>query len=261
MKKRLDVLVFEKGFEISRERAKALVMAGLIYVENQKSDKPGELFSEDASIECRGLPLKYVSRGGLKLEKGLEFFNIKLEGRTCMDVGCSTGGFTDCALQSGAGKILAIDVGYGQFDWRLRNDPRVLLLEKTNVRYLKPEDVSGLNIDFVMIDVSFISLTKVIPPIRGLVDKNCEFLCLIKPQFEAKKGEVGKNGVIRDERLRAEVVERVLKFLQTAGFHVRGVTESPIAGAKGNLEYLICFEQGEGGAWSEKMMLESSCDL
>ncbi|GHV29609.1 TlyA family rRNA (cytidine-2'-O)-methyltransferase [Clostridia bacterium] len=243
MKKRLDVLVFEKGFETSRERAKALIMAGLIYVENQKSDKPGELYSEDVLVECKGLPLRYVSRGGLKLEKGLEFFEIRLEGRICMDVGCSTGGFTDCALQNGAKEILAIDVGYGQFDWKLRNDSRVHLLEKTNVRYLKLKDIGGLDIDFVMIDVSFISLTKVIPPIRELVNKNCEFLCLVKPQFEAKKGEVGKNGIIRDEKLRTEVVERVLEFLRATGFCVRGVTESPITGAKGNLEYLACFEQ------------------
>ncbi|MDR2817560.1 MAG: TlyA family RNA methyltransferase [Oscillospiraceae bacterium] len=243
MKKRLDVLVFERGFEISRERAKTLIMAGFIYVENQKSDKPGEFFPEDALVECRGSPLKYVSRGGLKLEKGLEFFGIELAGRTCMDVGCSTGGFTDCALQNGAKKVLAIDVGYGQFDWRLRNDPRVFLLEKTNVRYLKAGDVSGFDIDFVMIDVSFISLTKVISPIRELVNKNCEFLCLIKPQFEARKGEVGKNGIIRDEKLRMEVVGRVLDFLRAAGFYVCGLTASPIAGAKGNLEYLTCFEQ------------------
>ncbi|MDR1260745.1 MAG: TlyA family RNA methyltransferase [Oscillospiraceae bacterium] len=259
MKKRLDVLVLENGFETSRERAKAMIMAGLIYVENQRAEKPGEFFSDDVRLECRGLPLQYVSRGGLKLEKALEAFEIDLSDRICMDIGCSTGGFSDCALQNGAKEILAIDVGYGQFDWQLRNDFRIHLLEKTNARYLKAKDLNGLDINFVMADVSFISLLKIVVPIKQLVNPNCEFVCLIKPQFEATKKEAGK-GIIKDEKLRIEIVKRVLCLIRESGFLITGVIASPIEGVKGNVEYLVHFEQngseGSISVFSRGVVLE-----
>ncbi|MDR1353942.1 MAG: TlyA family RNA methyltransferase [Oscillospiraceae bacterium] len=242
MKKRLDMLVVERGLETSRSRAKALIMCGSIFVNNLPAHKPGELFYHDVLIECKKTPLRYVSRGGLKLEKGLQTFAINLEGKTCMDIGCSTGGFSDCALQHGAKEILAIDVGSGQFDPTLRKDPRIHLKEKINARYLQQRDLLGLKIDFVMVDVSFISLTKIIPAISKLVRADCEFLCLVKPQFELEKAEVGKNGIVKDPLLHEKVTKKILLFVQQNNFAVAGWTTSPITGSKGNAEYLIYFK-------------------
>ena len=243
-KKRLDVLVFESGLAESREKAKALIMSGVIYVDNQKSDKPGTAYGEDVKIELRGSRLKYVSRGGLKLEKAVDVFGLDLKDAVTMDIGASTGGFTDCMLQNGAKKVYSVDVGYGQLDWKLRNDPRVVNLERTNARYLDREMVPD-EIDFFSVDVCFISLTLVLPAARPLMKEGAAAVCLIKPQFEAGKGNVGKNGVVRDKSIHITVIEKIYNYCLENGFDVLGLDFSPIKGPEGNIEYLIYIRRSD----------------
>ena len=238
MKERLDVLLVQQGYASSREKAKAIIMAGQVYVDGQKEDKAGSMFKEEAKIEVRGNTLKYVSRGGLKLEKAMSHFAVTLEGKVCMDVGASTGGFTDCMLQNGAVKVYSVDVGHGQLDWKLRNDPRVVCMEKTNIRYVTPEDI-GDALDFASVDVSFISLTKVLGPAKELLKDGGQMVCLIKPQFEAGKDKVGKKGVVRDPAVHNEVIESVILFAKSIGFGILHLDYSPIKGPEGNIEYLV----------------------
>jgi len=235
---RLDVLVTERGLCESRQKAQATIMAGLVFVDGQRSDKPGTPVAEDAHVEVRGHALRYVSRGGLKLEKAMQTFPITLEGKVCADIGASTGGFTDCMLQNGAAKVYAVDVGYGQLDWKLRQDPRVVCMEKTNIRYVTPEDL-GEPVDFSSIDVSFISLTKVLGAIRAYLTDDGEIVALIKPQFEAGREKVGKKGVVREKSTHHEVIEKVTEFAVSIGFSVLEITFSPIKGPEGNIEYLV----------------------
>lgn len=244
MKKRLDILVYEKGFAESREKAKAVIMAGLVYVDNQKADKCGASYDEDCALEVRGSALKYVSRGGLKLEKAIDSFHLDLSGKTAMDIGASTGGFTDCMLQNGAEKVYSIDVGYGQLAWKLRNDKRVVNLERTNMRKVTREQVPD-EIDFFSVDVSFISLRLILPVARALMAQNGEAVCLIKPQFEAGRGKVGKKGVVRDPAVHIEVVEGIYEFVLENGFDVLGLDFSPIKGPEGNIEYLIYLRRSD----------------
>jgi len=243
-KKRLDIAVFEAGLTESRERAKTAIMAGQVYVNNQKSDKPGTQVSDTDKIELRGETLRYVSRGGLKLEKAVNVFSPVLEGRVCIDAGSSTGGFTDCMLQNGAAKVFAIDVGYGDLAWKLRTDERVVSMERTNIRYVKPEDI-GEQADFCSIDVSFISLTLVVPAIRELLKDNGELVCLIKPQFEAGRDKVGKKGVVRDPAVHIAVIEKIKNFLLENGFDLLGLDYSPVKGPEGNIEYLAYAKKSE----------------
>ena len=238
MKERLDVLLVKRGLAVSREKAKAVIMAGNVYVENQKEDKAGTMFQDTVNIEVRGSNLKYVSRGGLKLEKAMTHFGVTLKDKVCMDVGSSTGGFTDCMLQNGAVKVFAIDVGHGQLDWKLRNDERVVCMEKTNIRYVVPEDL-GEAADFSSIDVSFISLTKVLLPVYHLLKEDGEVVCLIKPQFEAGREKVGKKGVVRDPEVHKEVIEKVISYGQSIGYAALHLEYSPIKGPEGNIEYLL----------------------
>lgn len=239
MKERLDVLLVNKGFASSREKAKTIIMAGDVYVNGQREDKAGSTFDvESSAIEVRGKQLKYVSRGGLKLEKALLTFKPDLDGKVCMDIGASTGGFTDCMLQNKAKKVYSIDVGHGQLDWKLRNDERVVCMEKTNFRYIKPQDI-GEGIDFSSCDVSFISLTKIILPARALMKDEGTMVFLIKPQFEAGRDKVGKKGVVRDESVHVEVIEKIVRFAHICGMAVLGLDHSPIRGPEGNIEYLI----------------------
>lgn len=238
MKERLDVLLVKRGLAVSREKAKAVIMAGNVYVENQKEDKAGTMFQDTVNIEVRGSTLKYVSRGGLKLEKAMTHFGVTLKDKVCMDVGSSTGGFTDCMLQNGAVKVFAIDVGHGQLDWKLRNDERVVCMEKTNIRYVVPEDL-GEAADFASIDVSFISLTKVLLPVYHLLKEDGEVVCLIKPQFEAGREKVGKKGVVRDPEVHKEVIEKVISYGQSIGYAALHLEYSPIKGPEGNIEYLL----------------------
>ncbi len=245
MKKRLDVLLVEKGLAPSREKAKAYIMEGKVFVENQREDKPGTNFDENSLIELHGKKLAYVSRGGLKLEKALKTFPVNLSEAVCMDIGASTGGFTDCMLQNGASKVYSVDVGYGQFDWSLRQDPRVVLMEKTNVRYLKPEDI-GESLDFASCDVSFISLSKILPAIFPILKENGSMICLIKPQFEAGRENVGKRGVVRNPKVHREVIAEVFEFTEALGFTVKGLTFSPIKGPNGNIEYLMYIVKNAG---------------
>ena len=239
MKERLDVILVEQGYAPSREKAKAIIMSGNVYVNGQKEDKAGTTFDlSKCKLEVRGSQLKYVSRGGLKLEKAMQTWEFPLEGKICMDVGASTGGFTDCMLQNGAQKVYSVDVGHGQLDWKLRNDERVVCMEQTNFRYLKPEDVAD-RMDFVSVDVSFISLTKILIPARNLLSLGGEMVCLIKPQFEAGREKVGKNGVVRELSTHREVIEKVIDFANLVGFSVMGLTYSPIKGPEGNIEYLV----------------------
>ena len=244
MKERLDVLLGKKNLADSREKAKAVIMAGEVYVNNQKEDKAGSMFEETAKIEVRGNTLPYVSRGGLKLEKAMTHFQVTLKDKVCLDVGASTGGFTDCMLQNGAKKVYSIDVGHGQLAWKLRNDPRVVCMEKTNIRYVLPEHV-GEAADFASIDVSFISLTKVLLPVRDLLRDDGEIVCLIKPQFEAGREKVGKKGVVRDPQVHLEVIEKVAAYAQSIGFSVCGLEFSPIKGPEGNIEYLLHLKKDE----------------
>ena len=244
-KTRLDTLLVTKGLAQSRERAKALIMAGQVYVDNQKCDKAGMMLPDTAVPEVRGGGLKYVSRGGLKLEKAMKEFPIVLEGKTTMDIGASTGGFTDCMLQNGAKKVFAVDVGYGQFAWKLRNDPRVVNMERTNIRYVTHEDI-GDYIDFASIDVSFISLRLVLPVVWNLLSPSGEVAELIKPQFEAGREQVGKKGVVRDINVHYSVVKNVLDFARETGFSAEGLSFSPIKGPEGNIEYLAYLKK-QGG--------------
>jgi len=237
-KERLDVLLVSQGFAPSREKAKAIIMSGQVWVDGEREDKAGSTFVKTATIEIKGSTLQYVSRGGLKLEKALSYFQLNLHGLVCTDVGSSTGGFTDCMLQSGAKKVYAIDVGRGQLDWKLRQDPRVISMEKTNIRYVTTEDL-GEAIDFSSIDVSFISLTKVLLPIYQYLAPIAHVVALIKPQFEAGRDKVGKKGVVRDSNTHIEVIEKVCCFAQSIGFQVEGLTYSPIRGPEGNIEYLV----------------------
>ena len=243
MKERLDVLLVQRGLAPSREKAKAMIMEGNVFVTGQREDKAGTSFDTKAPIEVRGNTLKYVSRGGLKLEKAMKNFDISLTDKICMDIGASTGGFTDCMLQNGAAKVYAVDVGYGQFAWKLRQDGRVVCMEKTNIRYVTPEDIEDV-LDFASVDVSFISLTKVLPAAKELLGETGEMVCLIKPQFEAGKEKVGKKGVVRDPKVHQEVIEKILDFAEESGFAVRGLEFSPIKGPEGNIEYLVHMQKG-----------------
>ena len=246
-KKRLDVLLAERGLQESRQKAQAVIMSGEVFVNGQRVDKPGTAVAGDALVEIRGGTLPFVSRGGLKLEKAMRAFPIDLAGAVCADIGASTGGFTDCMLQNGAAKVYAVDVGYGQLAWKLRSDPRVVCLERTNARYLTHEQVPD-ELDFASVDVSFISLKLILPPLSLLLrDGGCT-VCLIKPQFEAGREKVGKKGVVRDPVVHLEVLEHFLDHAKEAGFSVEGLTYSPIRGPEGNIEYLGYLKRGP---WQE----------
>lgn len=239
-KERLDILLVEKGICESREKAKTNIMAGLIFVDGQRVDKAGEKVKVDADIVFKGEKLKYVSRGGLKLEKAMNTFGINLADKVCMDIGASTGGFTDCMLQNDASKVFAVDVGYGQFAWKLRTDERVVCMEKTNIRYVTPQDI-GVALDFASIDVSFISLRTIMPAVKELLGPKGEVVALIKPQFEAGRDKVGKKGVVREKSVHLEVINTIINFLLENDFNVLGLSYSPIKGPEGNREYLVYF--------------------
>ena len=242
MKERLDVLLVSRGLAESREKAKTMIMEGIVFVNRQREDKAGASFAADAPIEVRGQTLRYVSRGGLKLEKAMTHFGVTLAGKVCMDVGASTGGFTDCMLQNGAVKVFSVDVGRGQLAWKLRNDERVVCMEKTNIRYVTPEDI-GVPVEFSSIDVSFISLTKVLLPVREILTDHGEIVCLIKPQFEAGREKVGKKGVVREPETHLEVIEKVMDYAKELGFGRKHLEFSPIKGPEGNIEYLLHLEK------------------
>lgn len=242
-KTRLDVLLVERGLQESRQKAQAVIMSGQVYVNGQRWDKPGAAVAEDAPVEIRGGTLRYVSRGGLKLEKAMALWPIRLDGAVCMDVGASTGGFTDCMLQNGAARVYAVDVGYGQLAWKLREDSRVVCLERTNARFLSHEIIPE-EPDFSSVDVSFISLKLILPPLNGLLKDGGHAACLVKPQFEAGREKVGKKGVVRDPAVHLEVLEHFLDHAGDAGFTVLGLTYSPIRGPEGNIEYLGYLEKG-----------------
>ncbi|MBR4543113.1 MAG: TlyA family RNA methyltransferase [Lachnospiraceae bacterium] len=255
MKERLDVLLVKNGLAPSREKAKIMIMEGNVFVAGQREDKAGSTFPEDAEIEVRGSSLKYVSRGGLKLEKALASFPIDLNDCICMDIGASTGGFTDCMLQNGASKVYAIDVGYGQLAWKLRSDERVVCMEKTNFRYVTDEQIKEA-VDFASVDVSFISLSKILPVAYPLLKENGEMACLIKPQFEAGREKVGKKGVVRDPKVHEEVINNVFGFAADAGFAVCGLEYSPVRGPEGNIEYLMYLRKNadEDGGFDKDMI-------
>ena len=248
MKIRLDQYLVQHGLTQSRERAKALIMSGIVFVNEQKVDKAGEMIKEDAKVEVRGHDIGYVSRGGLKLEKAMKTFPITLEGKICADIGASTGGFTDCMLQNGATKVYAVDVGYGQLDWKLRSDERVVCMERTNARYLDRDQIPD-ELDFASIDVSFISLKLILPAVHRVLKEGGHVACLIKPQFEAGREKVGKKGVVRDPDVHLEVLENFLTHAKDSGFTVLDITFSPIRGPEGNIEYLGYLESGD---WVEK---------
>ena len=258
-KMRLDLLLVERGLEESRQRAQAVIMSGVVYVDGRKADKPGMAVSAAAAVEVRGDKLPYVSRGGLKLEKAMKAFPIHLEGTVCADIGASTGGFTDCMLQNGAAKVYAVDVGRGQLAWKLRSDPRVVCLERTNARYLSREQVPE-ELDFASVDVSFISLKLILPPLAALLAEGGQAVSLVKPQFEAGREKVGKKGVVRDPAVHLEVLERYLDHAGEAGLTVRGLTYSPIRGPEGNIEYLGFLQKGGGAAepFDLKSLVEES---
>lgn len=241
-KERLDVLLVKRGLAESREKAKAIIMTGNVFVEEQREDKAGSTFAEDAQIRIKGTPMKYVSRGGYKLEKAMELWHVPLQDKLCMDVGSSTGGFTDCMLQNGAVKVYAIDVGTNQLAWKLRQDERVVSMEKTNMRYVTPEDIAD-PIDFSSIDVAFISLTKVLIPVWNLLKNGGRVVCLVKPQFEAGREKVGKKGVVRDKKVHEEVVCHIMTYALSMGFEILGLSYSPIKGPEGNIEYLLYIEK------------------
>lgn len=236
-----------------------MIMEGNVFVENQREDKAGATFDTEAEITVKGNTLKYVSRGGLKLEKAMTHFGITLEGKVCMDIGASTGGFTDCMLQNGAVKVYSVDVGYGQFAWKLRQDPRVVCMEKTNIRYVTPADIDDV-LDFASVDVSFISLTKVLIPARELLRDGGEMVCLIKPQFEAGREKVGKKGVVRDKAVHEEVVEQIIEFASQNGFFVKNLEYSPIKGPEGNIEYLVYIRKDETGGVDAAVDIEAVVD-
>jgi 23S rRNA (cytidine1920-2'-O)/16S rRNA (cytidine1409-2'-O)-methyltransferase len=241
-KERIDVFLVENNYFDSREKAKRAIMAGMIYVDGNIMDKPGSTISEDSHVEVKGNSLKYVSRGGLKLEKAVEEFDLSLAGMICMDIGASTGGFTDCMLQNGAEKVYSVDVGYGQLDWKLRNDPRVINMERTNIRYVTEKDVADM-MDFISIDVAFISLRLVLPVAYSLMKEGGEIVFLIKPQFEAGREKVKKNGVVKDREVHVDVVNEILAFASSIGFQYKNVSFSPIKGPKGNIEFLGYFKK------------------
>lgn len=256
MKKRLDVILFEKGFFSSREKAKIAIMEGVVFVDNQKSDKPGTMYDENCKFEVRNNKLRYVSRGGLKLEKALDIFHIDLDNVVAMDIGASTGGFTDCMLQNGCKKVYCVDVGYGQLDWKLRNDDRVVNLERTNIRYIDKTLIKD-EISFFSIDVSFISLKLVLPVVRDIVKEGALGVCLIKPQFEAGRENVGKKGVVRDKEIHKEVVDCICKFCAENGFAVLSVDFSPIKGPEGNIEYLLLIKKSNNAYIDEPVDVEN----
>ncbi|OAA83315.1 TlyA family RNA methyltransferase [Clostridium ljungdahlii] len=239
-KERLDVLLVEKGIFQSRERAKASIMAGEIFINGQRIDKCGQKIKKSSDIEFRGEKLPFVSRGGLKLQKAVKEFNINLKDKVCMDIGASTGGFTDCMLQNGAKKVFSIDVGYGQFAWKLRIDDRVVCMERTNIRYVTPEDI-GEYADFASIDVSFISLKKVVPVVSNLLKENGSIMALIKPQFEAGRERVGKKGVVREKSTHIDVINEIITFLREKNLKIISLSYSPVKGPEGNIEYLVYF--------------------
>ena len=246
MKERLDVILVSGGYAESREKAKAIIMAGNVFVDGQREDKAGTTFDTDkVKIEVKGMTLKYVSRGGLKLEKAMTHFDLSLEGKVCMDIGASTGGFTDCMLQNGATKVYAVDVGHGQLAWKLRNDERVVCMEKTNFRYMVREDIAD-DLDFASVDVSFISLTKILLPAKKLLKDGGQMVCLIKPQFEAGRDKVGKKGVVREASVHREVICKVLDYADSLGFLIKNLEYSPIKGPEGNIEYLVFLEIKKG---------------
>lgn len=238
MKERLDVLLVNRGLAPSREKAKTTIMAGDVFVNGQREDKAGTMFDDKVDIEVKGAQLKYVSRGGLKLEKAMDHFEALPMGKVCMDIGSSTGGFTDCMLQNGAVKVYAVDVGHGQLAWKLRTDERVVCMEKTNIRYVEPTDIDD-EIQFFSVDVSFISLTKVLLPVKNLCEEGADGVCLIKPQFEAGREKVGKKGVVRDPKVHEEVIETVINYVVSIGYSVKNLEYSPIKGPEGNIEYLV----------------------
>ena len=242
MKERLDVMLVKRGLAESREKAKAIIMSGIVYVDGQKEDKAGTNFDEKCKIEVKGNTLPYVSRGGLKLEKATKCFGVDVDKKICMDVGASTGGFTDCMLQNGAVKVYSVDVGHGQLAWKLRQDERVVCMEKTNIRYVEPSDIPD-RIQFSSIDVSFISLTKVLGPVKELLSDDGQIVCLIKPQFEAGREKVGKKGVVRDKKVHLEVIDMVIEYALSIGFEVLNLEYSPIKGPEGNIEYLLYLQK------------------
>lgn len=244
MKQRLDVLLVEKGLAESREKAKAIIMSGNVFVDGVREDKAGTSFDEKVNIEVKGHVLPYVSRGGLKLEKAIKEFDLSVQDKVCMDVGSSTGGFTDCMLQNGAKKVYAIDVGTNQLAWKLRQDPRVVSMEKTNIRYILPEHLQDV-IEFASIDVAFISLTKVLEPVKGVLADDGEVVCLIKPQFEAGREQVGKKGVVRDKKVHMQVVEDIIAYVGSLEFSVLRLAYSPIKGPEGNIEYLLHIKKNQ----------------
>lgn len=242
MKERLDVLLVQRGLAPSREKAKAIIMSGIVFVDNEREDKAGTFFDEKVNIEVRGKTLKYVSRGGLKLEKAMDAFGVALKDKICMDVGASTGGFTDCMLQNGAVKVYSVDVGHGQLAWKLVQDERVVCMDRTNIRYVTPEDIDDV-IEFASIDVSFISLTKVLLPVRNLINRDGQIVCLIKPQFEAGRENVGKKGVVREKKIHIEVIEKVIEYAKSIGFGIINLDFSPVKGPEGNIEYLLYLQK------------------
>lgn len=238
MKERLDVLLVKRNLAASREKAKAIIMTGNVFVNGQREDKAGSTFKEDALIEVKGNPMKYVSRGGYKLEKAIDLWQVPLQDKICMDVGSSTGGFTDCMLQNGVQKVYAIDVGTNQLAWKLRQDERVISMEKTNIRYVTREDIADF-IDFFSVDVAFISLKKVLEPVKALLTQEGQGVCLVKPQFEAGREKVGKKGVVRDPKVHREVLEQIMQYVLSIGFEILELSFSPIKGPEGNIEYLL----------------------
>lgn len=261
MKERLDVILVNQGHAPSREKAKAIIMSGNVYVNGQKEDKAGSQFDESKiQLEVRGSQLKYVSRGGLKLEKAMESWDISLEGKVCMDIGASTGGFTDCMLQNGAVKVYSVDVGHGQLAWKLRNDERVVCMEKTNFRYMVPADIED-SLDFASVDVSFISLTKILIPARNLLKDRGQMVCLIKPQFEAGREKVGKKGVVRERSVHEEVVRKILDYADSIGFELLHLEFSPIKGPEGNIEYLMHIEKNEEKAAKVQELTEKDAEV
>ena len=258
MKERLDVILVQEGYAASREKAKAIIMAGDVFVDGQREDKAGTTFElSKIRLEVRGNTLPFVSRGGLKLDKAVKKFGLSLQDRICMDIGASTGGFTDCMLQNGAKRVYSVDVGHGQLDWKLRNDERVVCMEKTNFRYLKPEDIEDTP-DFASVDVSFISLTKILLPARAILSGEGEMVCLIKPQFEAGREKVGKKGVVRDKSVHEEVIDKVVSSALSIGFSVLHLEYSPIKGPEGNIEYLVHLKKE---AEAEQAGVEESVDV
>lgn len=260
MKERLDVILVNRGYAASREKAKAIIMSGNVYVNGQKEDKAGTAFDESKiQLEVRGNTLKYVSRGGLKLEKAMDVWGLSLEGKICMDIGASTGGFTDCMLQNGAAKVYSVDVGHGQLAWKLRNDERVVCMEQTNFRYMVRDDIED-DLDFASVDVSFISLTKILIPARNLLKPGSEMVCLIKPQFEAGREKVGKNGVVREPDIHREVIEKIVDYADSIGFNVLHLEYSPVKGPEGNIEYLVHLRKESEPKEAVRMLTEQEAE-